>query len=246
MDAKSKKIIIAAVIALVAVAAVAALVIFVGMPAIRYGRAGSLENKGDLPGAYEAYDRMEDYRGAQAAKEKLQDGVIASRSAVSMEFGGYEWLILEERDGKVLLLMAEVLDARVYHPTLVSVDWEGCTLRQWLNGAFYETLPKEDRARIVQTTVVNSDNAEYGTKGGKDTKDNVFLLSLAEANLYFRTDAARVGRSGGSVKHWWLRSPGMEAMLAATVTSEGKLGFAGSGVSYNNRGVRPALWITKG
>jgi len=241
-----KRIALIAGIALVAAAGIVALVIFVGIPAAGYGKASSLEKKGDLPGAYDAYDRMEDYRNAQDAKEKLQDEVIATRSAKTMSFGGYEWLILEERDGKVLLLMEEVLEMRAYHATLAETDWENCTLRQWLNGSFYNSLPEADRARVVETAVVNSNNAEYGTKAGNDTKDRVFLLSLAEANLYFKNNDARVACLGNSAKYWWLRSPGMDPIVAAIVTSDGSLGFAGSGVSYNTRGVRPAMWITKG
>ena len=239
-----KKIALVAGIALVVVAGLVALTIWVIMPAMKYGRADSLAKEGDIPGAYEAYERMADYRDALDAAQKLQDQVIAGRTSESVKFGGYEWLVMEERDGKTLLLMKEVLEMRTYHAVLEATDWESCTLRAWLNGAFYSSLPEADRARIAETTLNNGDNAEYSTKAGKTTKDHVFLLSLAEAGLYFRDNASRIARQGGSVKFWWLRSPGLEPMLAATVTSDGSLGYAGSGVNYTNRGVRPAVWVT--
>ena len=242
MGSKWKRIALVAGIALVVLAGIIALVIFVGIPAAKYGKAGSLEKKGDIPGAYEAYDRMDDYRNAQGTKQKLQDAVIASRSASTMEFGGYKWLILEERDGKALLLMEEAFELRTYHPELTEVGWENCALRKWLNGPFYESLTDKDR--VQETAVINGSNAQYGTKGGNDTKDRVFLLSLAEANLYFRDNAARVARKNGTNQFWWLRSPGMESILASIVTSDGSLGFAGSAVNSNARAVRPALWVT--
>jgi len=242
---QSVKIILIAVVALVVAAGLAALTIWVIIPAAKYGKAGSLADAGDIAGAYEAYGRMEDYRDAVENALKLQDEVIASRPPEGeMKFAGYNWLVLERRDGKALLLMKDILEMRPYHSTLTETDWENCTLRTWLNGAFYQGLPEADRARVAETALVNGDNVQYGTKSGGNTKDHVFLLSLAEANLYFRDDAARVARSGNSVKFWWLRSPGMEPVVAAIVTNEGKLGYAGSGVNYTNRGVRPAMWVT--
>jgi len=241
---RSVKIILIAAIALVVAVGLVALTIWVIIPAAKYGKAGSLEKEGDIAGAYEAYDRMDDFRGALDAAQKLQDQVIASRSTDSVKFGGYNWLVLEERDGKTLLLMKDVLEMRPYHASLDPIDWENCTLRAWLNGPFYQGLPEADRARVIETALSNGDNAEYSTKAGKNTKDHVFLLSLAEANLYFRDNAARVARQGNSVKFWWLRSPGLDPIVAAVVTSDGNLGYAGSGVNYTSRGVRPAMWVT--
>jgi len=241
---RSVKIILIAAIALVVAAGLAALTIWVILPAAKYGRAGSLEKEGSIAEAYEAYDRMDGYRGSLDAAQALQDRVIASRSADSVKFAGYDWLVLEQRDGKTLLLMKDVLEMRAYHASLDPIDWENCTLRSWLNGPFYQSLPEGDRARVVETALNNGDNAQYSTKAGKNTKDHVFLLSLAEANLYFRDNAARVARQGNSVKFWWLRSPGLDPIVAAVVTSDGSLGYAGSGVNYSTRGVRPAMWAT--
>jgi len=53
-----------------------------------------------------------------------------------------------------------------------------------------------------------------------------------------------VARSGNATKFWWLRSPGLDPIVAAVVTSDGSLGYAGSGVNYTTRHVRPAMWVT--
>jgi len=162
---RSVKIILISAIALVVALGLAALTIWVIVPAAKYGKAGSLEKGGDTAGAYEAYDRMGDYRDALDAAQKLQDQVVASRSTDGVQFAGYDWLVLEQRDGKTLLLMKEVLkDTRQYNSSLVETDWENCSLRVWLNGSFYQSLPEADRALIVETTLTNGDNAEYSTK----------------------------------------------------------------------------------
>jgi len=232
-------------LALIGIVAVPTLVI--AIPAAKLSMASSLQDNGNTACAFEAFDRIGDYRDAQARKARLQADVIQSRSAQAMDFGGYSWLVLEERDGKILLLLKDILELMPYNEALTATSWETCTLRAYLNSAFYSSFSEAERIRIVETAIANRDNAENGTKAGSDTKDYIFLLSLAEAKLYFPTDAARAARSGrGAAAWWWLRSPGMEPMLAATVGSDGALGYAGSGVNYTNRGVRPAMWVTMG
>jgi len=239
-----KKIAVTAGIAVAAAAGVAALAVFVVAPAVKYGRAGSLEKQGDAAGAYEVFDRLGTYRDAAGRKQGLQAAAMGSRSAESMPFGGYDWLVLEERDGMALLLMESIQEKRLYHEPGTETLWAGCTLRAWLNGPFYGSFNVTDRARIAHTAVINSGNAEYGIRIGAVTSDYIFLLSLEEAKLYFPDDAARVACSqDGRAAWWWLRSPGMVPDLAAVVTGSGTLGYAGNGVDYYDRGVRPAMWV---
>jgi len=239
-------------ISLAVTAGIAALAVLVALPMAKYSKAVSLEGKGDIAGAYDALDRLDErwdavrYKAAQARKDALQARVIASRSAETMQFGGREWMVLEERDGKALLLLKDILEMRPYNEALADTSWEACTLRLYLNGNFYESFGGADRARIAETAVINSESADYGTAGGGGTTDHIFLLSPAEAKLYFPDDGARVARENGSVRYWWLRSPGLEPILAATVGSDGAIGYAGSWVSYPNRGVRPAMWVAMG
>lgn len=236
-----KKIVIAAA-ALLLAGAVAALAVFVLVPAGKLARANKLLDQGDAAGAFDAYDRMGDYGDAAGRKAQVQADVIASRSAESLTFGGREWLVLEERNGRALLLLKNILELRPYNETLEASAWESCTLRAYLNAAFYASIPEADRGRVVSAQVRNSGSAAYGTKAGGDTEDHVFLLSLAQAKLYFAGDAARVAYGANGAAYWWLRSPGMEPIVAATVGSDGALGEAGSAVNAKTRGVRPAIW----
>lgn len=246
MEKKSwKKIAIIAAIALAAAAGIALLVIFVIVPAGKYSQADAMLKQEDYAGAYDEFDRLGEYRDAQARKDALQTQIMNTRTAERMTFGGYDWLVLEQRDGNALLLLDIALAPQPYHETLTEVTWETCSLRTYLNGAFYSSFSEEDRARIAETTVINRNNAEIGEKAGEDTKDHVFLLSLAEAKLYFAGDAARITRDPkGASAWWWLRSPGLETIAAVIVKSNGEIGYAGTGVNNATRNVRPAMWIT--
>ena len=99
-------------------------------------------------------------------------------------------------DGNDAFLIADCnLDSWLYNTTETDVTWETSTIRSWLNGydASYNTnsidyssdnfidkaFTSTEQDAINQVTVVNNDNP-YGTEGGNDTKDKVFLLSIEE------------------------------------------------------------------
>ena len=99
-----------------------------------------------------------------------------------------EWLVLDVREGKALLLSRYGLDAIPYHNGWDDVTWETCTLRAWLNDDFLNAaFSEEEQAAILLTDVDNSAAqkcAEWTKDGGNDTQDRVFLLSFAEAAEY--------------------------------------------------------------
>ena len=102
----------------------------------------------------------------------------------------------------------------------------------------------------------------YGTDGGEDTEDSIFLLSLKEAYHYFSDSADRMAaptgyaiRRGASVSSeflvgngegagwWWLRSPGFVSSRAANVLPDGDVDEYGNLVDDSGVSVRPALWL---
>ena len=103
-----------------------------------------------------------------------------------------EWLVLDVRDGKALLLSKYGLEAKPYNEEKVDITWERCTLRAWLNGEFFnKAFNTKERAAVRVTKVDNSDAQGFSSNiwpnertGGNDTQDLVFLLSYAEANHY--------------------------------------------------------------
>lgn len=184
----------------------------------------------------------------------------------TMKFGNYhgavEWLVLDKKDGKALLISKYCLDAKEYDKNENNefVTWETSTLRQWLNSCFInEAFTDEEKALICDTYLQNPDNPEYGTDGGSNTTDKVFLLSIDEATRYFASGKERMaeatdyakeqgiyvsGRNGNS--WWWLRSLGRNNSDAAYVDIGGSLRNYGSYANDGESGVRPAMWVNIG
>ena len=180
-----------------------------------------------------------------------------------------KWRVLSNADGKLFLLADKNLDVVQYNGENTSITWEACTLRKWLNG--YDGHPYDDTfignafsdkeaAAIAETAVVNDNNPDYGTSGGNDTTDKVFLLSIAEAmNMDYgftdndalkATNTAFVAAGGhtgkdmnatGEVDFWWLRSPGYVQQFAARVNRGASVRLLGDFASNSNNAVRPAL-----
>ncbi len=102
--------------------------------------------------------------------------------------------------------------------------------------------------------MVNDDNPINSTRGGNNTWDRIFCLSLAEAERYFKYDSERrcqptahacnlgawVDGSYGCC-YWWLRSPGDTENSASYVYADGALRPDGKYGSNECGTVRPAL-----
>ena len=198
--------------------------------------------------------------------------------------GGYntdpiKWRVLENADGQLFLLSDQNLDVFQYHTDNESVTWETSTMRSWLNGydASHNTggdsgidytsdnfigtaFSAKEQAAIADTEVFNDDNPTYGTEGGNNTTDQIFLLSIAEAqnSSYFADNSSRIatntayvaggGKLGssymngvGEAGYWWLRSPGDLDHRAAGVSVDGGVGRYGHSVRIAYNAVRPAF-----
>ena len=150
------------------------------------------------------------------------------------------WRVLDvDREAETALLIAEkTVCEECYHELLTDITWEHCSLRKWLNGEYYEnTFSEEERAAILECKLRNPDNPAYGTKGGNDTRDRIFLFSIEEAKKYFKKD-----RDSATGTWWWLRSPGCLSKGAACVVDDGGIGNLGHLVHFRI-GVRPAMKI---
>ena len=166
-----------------------------------------------------------------------------------------EWLVLDSRDGKSLLLSLRGLDTRPWNLEKKEITWEDCTLRAWLNRYFlYTAFGEGERQRILRTDVDNSreQGMKSGRPDGKDTKDSVFLLSCREVDGYLTAREDRECRptkatlnkySCGSPCDWWLRSPGASDTSAAFVTGTTATPSGYDGVSNRGKVVRPAIWV---
>ena len=121
----------------------------------------------------------------------------------------------------------------------------------------FDDIPagKTEKAKIQTSLIKNEDNSEYGTSGGNDTEDKVFLLSEKEAETLFSDEEERIAKATEyaeksgvyvnkeKVAWWWLRSPGYHGHHAAVVNKYGWVDRDGSCVSIYSGGVRPALHL---
>ena len=117
-------------------------------------------------------------------------------------------------------------------------------MRKWLNTEFLNAaFSFEEREMIVPTHVINADNPAFGTPGGEDTSDNVFLLSIEEVLKYFPNDDERKATMvDGTKAGWLLRTPGESSDCVSFINGDGSIDGFGWPVNLSNA-VRPALWI---
>ena len=180
-------------------------------------------------------------------------------------FGDYNWRVLDVKDGRALIITEDIVELRWYHKKFVEITWADCDLRKYLNNEFYNKFSQDEKAKISTVTSRNPDNPWFKTKGGNDTTDGIFLLSLEEVCEYFDDSGAKLRDKGnqtwyiddenngkrqakhGNDFHWWrLRSPGYYGRTAASVSYYGYVYVRGNGVHGRPRdggGVRPALWL---
>ncbi|MCI9515628.1 MAG: leucine-rich repeat domain-containing protein [Lachnospiraceae bacterium] len=195
-----------------------------------------------------------------------------------------KWRVLHTDGNRALLQSDVVLDGQRYHTVYEDVTWETSTVRRWLNGYgsgsnkqsvdysqknfIGSAFTISEQAAIVSSSLENTDNIEYGTGGGRDTTDKVFLLSesdvwntgKAESYGFVKSkdtyDEARRRKSSTWAKAmgtwsytsieyvgnswWWLRSPGIGS-LGADVHSGGRVYDFGDYISENSSGICPAL-----
>ena len=167
-----------------------------------------------------------------------------------------EWIVLDVKDEKALVISKNALNCLQYNTSQVDVTWESCTLRKWLNNDFIHIAFSDEERNMIETVTVTADkNPLCETNQGNETQDKVFLLSIKEAEKYFVSSNERVCKptayaegNGAYTKkefgcQWWLRSNGDKQKCAATVFHGGSLCVGGQMVDSYFHGVRPALWI---
>jgi hypothetical protein len=89
---------------------------------------------------------------------------------------------------------------------------------------------------ILDTDINVSDNVKYGTKGGKNTTDKLFLLNDEQAEEY-REILSNYNRD------WWIINPG-NSQNTAQYVSYGEIMDYGYNVTSSVIHIRPAMWIS--
>ncbi len=254
------------------VVALGILTVTVIIPTVRYnGALDNVEEK-NYEEAYLTFKSLRMFKDSQEqAKNILKEHPYVAQVGDIIYYGKYEqdnntsngkeeieWKVLEkDADGNMLVISKYALDYRNYHSAVEEVTWETSEIRKWLNNDFYGTaFDKTERATVKTVTLENTDNSDYKTDGGNNTKDKIFLLSIDEVKRYLPSTLERVcvgtkysqtqSSELGSLTRacrWWLRSPGSTLYNASSVKIDGFILQLGTPVSIDSCAVRPALWL---
>ncbi len=174
-----------------------------------------------------------------------------------ISFGAHEWRVLAREGGAALIITDEIIEQRSYHNKYVEITWAECSLREYLNTEFYERFT--EKARIVPVLNKNPDNPWFGTKGGVDTEDKIFILSLEElACKYFGDSSSLLHNPKKNQRYWyerkdvnnskrgailhgkgwgswyWIRTPGRFSVKAVYVFPDGNIGIHGNNILKGN------------
>ena len=183
-----------------------------------------------------------------------------------MEFGKFDWRVLDVQDDKVLLLCDTVIELGKFNELYEAITWENSSLRKYLNEDFYNTFSLEEKSKMLRLPVPNSPNQWFGTSSGGETKDYVFLLDVDGVVKYFGdskqlrsknanlgyyindnfNDARKAVDKNGTFSCWWLRTSGYLSELATFVTADGRISMGGDFVNRSSKfsaGIRPCIWV---
>ena len=177
-----------------------------------------------------------------------------------ISFGNYEWRVLEVQNNTALIITEYIIEQRAYHNAYKDITWADCSLRKYLNSEFYDRFTTAEKSRIIPVLNKNPDNQWYGTKGGTDTQDSIFLLSIEETVCrYFGDSSSKLYSPGKNQRYWferkdknnskriarlekrkegswwwWLRSPGRVSIKAVYIHGDGNIGIQGNNILKGN------------
>lgn len=176
-------------------------------------------------------------------------------------FGRYHWRILDIKDNTALIIAEYIIEQRSYHDAYKDITWADCSLRKYLNGEFYDRFNIADRSRIIPVINKNPDNQWYGTNGGADTRDSIFILSLEEVvSQYFGDSSSKLHYPRKNQRYWferkdennskriarlevnkeqtwwWIRTPGRVNVKAVYIHGDGNIGIQGNNILKGNIG----------
>lgn len=176
-----------------------------------------------------------------------------------------EWYVLDQKDGKMLIVSKDILDFRAYDDG-THTTWADSTLRAWLNSEFLNTaFSADEKAKIFDATNTTIGSIDEDTVGSSTSTEKVFILSKGDVLQYYVETphctiyALEAPGLRGDYMPWIVDAPdqnwyncwartngGSEAGIArgynaAAIDNSGDEIF--SKTTTELAGVRPAMWI---
>ena len=176
------------------------------------------------------------FKGAQVG-DKVEFGSYEQDGDTSNGKEPIEWRVLAVEGNRALVVSDKALDAHAFNSdTDKGNKWESSDLKTWLDNDFATQAFTDEDKKVIDGTPT--------------------LLSVDEANKYFKSDKDRIcyptkqAVKDGAWKSddngacfWWLRSPGVDSFRAAIVYYGGYVYSDGINVDRTDDAVRPALWV---
>ena len=244
---------------------------FVIIPNTKYKSAIELVESGNIIEGYEALIALEGYKDSAEKAEALKidyqlDVIGKAKIKEYVQFGEYEqdnnnangkesieWIVLDKKDNKVLLISKYALEFKKYHSSKSDVTWENCTLRSWLNNDFLNQAFSDNEKDIIIRTNIGADmNLEHNLTPGNYTQDKIFIISLTEFKKYFNYGEGQCESTPFASKNecqpcvWWLRTTGQleNRAVLVNIMAPGIIATTNEWpVNKSSVGVRPAMWI---
>lgn len=215
-----------------------------------YEYACSLQEDGDWKEAWKFFSRLAEtgYQDSAARALKVEKQIITSAAlGDTIHFGNSDWIVLDKKDGSVLLARYKTIQGEqaedapipgeVYEESGQKTTWDNSSLRSYLNGSFIqEEFSAEERSAIRDTNLVHADNKVFGTSGGTDTVDKVFILSAEEIERY--SDLLK-----DKAKNLRLRNPGADQDSTAYYSHLKEVIYYGFPLGQKGVYNRPVIWV---
>ena len=173
----------------------------------------------------------------------------AARPAVGriIKFAGIDWIVLDVQDNKALIISKQILEKRQYHTEPERIFWKDSTLREYLNCEFYNRFSEKSKAAIAETHITTPANPWYGTSGGSDTTDKIFILSLEEISRYCGNSGALAQKQGRHISYFYEKNGECVKIKNPDLSEWCQFGdeFNSARIAYDKAG-KPSRWWLRG
>ncbi len=193
--------------------------------------------------------------------DEKEEGSIINFGKTSPEKGkkrkAIPWIVLKRSGSKALLITEKGLKSSTFMENDSEAwEWEHSEIRRWLNTEFYKKCFSNEEKKKIQKCMTDCGDILGRANESGAVYDHVFLLNDAEANLFFKSDAARkitgtpddvsilrFERDEDAGDWWWLRSPGDTFEYACCVNPDGGIDRHGAWVHSTVCAIRPVILI---
>lgn len=166
----------------------------------------------------------------------------------SFDFGRIEsasikWRVLKIEENRLLAISEKTLAKRKFDEKSSDGSWENCSLREWLNGEFYNTVFTDEEKLYIDA--VSTKDGKSKIPFSNEKTDNVFILSESDVTEVYSSHKA-ILPSG----NWIYRDSSSYARYYEDIL-ENKLSYSMARKNFPrmylymqySEEINPAIWI---